>query len=96
MIYAEAKDRLTSAISQLAPFVDNESREVLEDIDRKVKENKFNLVVLGQFKRGKTTFVNALLGERLLPSAVLPLTSIVTLIEYGPEKKVEVYFWMEV
>ena len=30
-------------------------------------EGRFHLAVLGQFKRGKSTFVNALLGEELLP-----------------------------
>ncbi len=73
-------------------YATEQERELLQDVDKKLKENKFNLVVLGQFKRGKTTFVNALLGEKLLPSAVLPLTSIVTVVEYGVDKKVEVYF----
>jgi GTP-binding protein EngB required for normal cell division len=43
------------------------------------------LVVLGQFKRGKSTLINALLGADLLPTAVVPLTSIVTIIQRGPE-----------
>lgn len=64
----------------------------INELSEKLEKNIFNLVVLGQFKRGKSTFVNALLGEELLPTAVVPLTSIVTVISYGPETEVTVYF----
>ncbi len=36
-----------------------------------------------QFKRGKSTFLNALLGESLLPTGVVPLTAIPTFIHWG-------------
>ncbi len=86
------KNEIENAISLVLSQANSYEKDILEEIKRKIKENKFNLVVLGQFKRGKTTFVNALLGKMLLPSAVLPLTSIVTVIEYGKEEKAEVYF----
>jgi GTPase SAR1 family protein len=63
-----------------------------EELKEKLEENVFNLVVLGQFKRGKTSFINALLGEELLPTAVVPLTSIVTIIRYGDPLRVNVHF----
>ncbi len=47
---------------------------------RRVVEDRFNLVVLGEFKRGKSTLINALLGRDLLPVGVVPLTSVVTVI----------------
>jgi len=50
------------------------------------------LVVLGQFKRGKTTFINALIGINLLPTAVIPLTSVVTILKYGDKPKAFVKF----
>lgn len=49
-------------------------------------------MVLGQFKRGKTTFINSLLGAEVLPTAVVPLTSIVTVISYGETLKITVVF----
>ncbi|PKM82316.1 MAG: hypothetical protein CVU89_04745 [Firmicutes bacterium HGW-Firmicutes-14] len=58
----------------------------------KLNRNVFNLVVLGQFKRGKTTFIKSLLGAELLPTAVVPLTSIVTVISYGKKVKITVLF----
>ena len=32
-------------------------------------DERFNLVVIGEFSRGKSTFVNALLGKNILPSS---------------------------
>jgi len=53
---------------------------------------RFNLAVLGQFKRGKSTLLNALLGEELLPTAVIPVTSVPTFLSWGPKRLVRVIF----
>jgi small GTP-binding protein len=58
----------------------------------KIRENRFNLVVLGAFKRGKSTLINALLGESILPTAIVPLTSVVTVLGYGEQLNIEVLF----
>jgi GTPase Era involved in 16S rRNA processing len=63
-----------------------------EELKEKVQNNVFNLVVLGQFKRGKTTLINALLGAEILPTAVVPLTSIATILKYGETLNIKVYF----
>ena len=47
-------------------------------LEEKLAQQYFNLVAAGQFKRGKSTVINALLGEPLLPAGVVPLTSVVT------------------
>lgn len=62
-----------------------------EDLRDKVRNNRFNLVVLGQFKRGKTSLINALLGAEILPTAVVPLTSIATIITYGEALRIKVF-----
>ncbi len=43
----------------------------------------FRLLVLGEFKRGKSTLVNALLGDRVLPARVAPCTGLITVVRYG-------------
>jgi len=53
---------------------------------QKLRDLTFNLVVAGQFKRGKSSLLNALLADELLPVGVIPLTSVVTLIRDGPTK----------
>ncbi|HQN18639.1 MAG TPA: dynamin family protein [Syntrophobacteraceae bacterium] len=93
--YSQMKNSLFAAIERLQGVVREETRKGLTDTKRKLEEEAFNLVVLGQFKRGKSTFINALLGESILPTAIVPLTSIVTILRYGPQLKVEVQFLNE-
>jgi GTPase SAR1 family protein len=67
----------------------------LEDVIRTgeyLQQGVFRLLVLGDMKRGKSTVLNALLGENLLPSDVNPCTAILTILKYGSEKTVTVHF----
>jgi len=63
-----------------------------EELRDKIRTDTFNLVVVGQFKRGKTSLINALLGNAILPVSVVPLTSIVTIMTYGEALRVSVHF----
>ena len=87
---------LTSALKQLKSLTQQSASPTLlahiEDEIHKLESNSFYLAVLGQFKRGKTTFINALLGEEILPTGILPLTSVITLIRFGETKRTEVVF----
>lgn len=58
----------------------------------RLDEGRFRLAVLGQFKRGKSTLLNALLHEPLLPTGILPVTAIPTTLRYGPERHVRISF----
>lgn len=66
--------------------------EKLNEIRQNVGQEKFRLVILGQFKRGKSTFINALLGERVLPTDVIPVTTVITELIYDSGKFVEVLY----
>ncbi len=59
-------------------------REKLLFLENKLASNQLQLAVLGQMKRGKSSFINALLGTEILPTGVLPVTAIITEIRYGP------------
>ncbi len=94
--YKQVSQKLMGCIGKLAAISssrgDTKVEENLREIGEKLGGNRFHLVVLGQFKRGKSTFINSLLGDRVLPTSVVPLTSIVTLLKYGEEEVVEVLF----
>lgn len=49
----------------------------------RVARQRFHVGVVGEFKRGKSTVVNALVGRAVLPTGVLPLTAIATEVAYG-------------
>ncbi len=65
---------------------------ILRIVESKLNEDNFFLAVLGQFKRGKSTFINAILEDEVLPTGVIPLTSVVTTIHYDPEVSIEVTY----
>ncbi len=52
-------------------------------LGHKVGEGVFRVLVLGEFKRGKSTLVNALLGAPILPANVTPTTALLTVVRYG-------------
>lgn len=56
----------------------------------KLAEDRFTLAVLGQFKRGKSSLMNAIIGRDLLPVGVLPLTSAITILKFGPTERLVV------
>jgi len=58
----------------------------------RLAEGRLHLAVLGQFKRGKSTLLNALLGEEILPSSVIPLTAIPTFIRGGEQREVAIHY----
>ncbi len=65
-----------------AASVAQDARALLE----RVREGRFYVAFVGQFKRGKSTLINALLGEPLLPSGVRPITSVVTVVRFGERR----------
>jgi small GTP-binding protein len=67
-------------------------REKFRELKDRLQEERFHLAVLGQFKRGKSTLINALLGEKILPTAVIPLTAIPTLVRAGNDGGAKVFF----
>jgi GTP-binding protein EngB required for normal cell division len=89
--YSDARGELARSLKALAALaqVDQDACAWLRN---KLREEVFNLVAVGQFKRGKSSVINALLGEALLPVGVVPLTSVVTEIRYGPEPSAEVVY----
>lgn len=48
-----------------------------------LQQEQFHMVVVGEFSRGKSTFVNALLGQLILPTSKSPTTAIISKIIYG-------------
>ncbi|MCL4504023.1 MAG: dynamin family protein [Deltaproteobacteria bacterium] len=89
--YRELKEELEKELSRLAGLPEVKGPQ-LTRLLHKLRENRFNLVILGAFKRGKSTLINALLGEPVLPTAIVPLTSVVTILGYGESLDIQVHF----
>jgi GTP-binding protein EngB required for normal cell division len=56
----------------------------------RINEGRFFVACVGQFKRGKSTLLNALVGEKILPTGVVPVTTVPTVLRYGEQKAARV------
>lgn len=65
------------------PQLQSQYQRLLELLAQ-LRAQTLHVAVLGQFKRGKSSFLNALLGETLLPVSVIPLTAVPVLLLPGP------------
>lgn len=71
---------------------DELSSRSLYALQRDIDKNFFTVVVLGEFKRGKSTFVNALLGTPLLPMNILPETATINAIMYSEKPLLSIVY----
>lgn len=83
----QAGEIIGSSIGAGSPLCDR-----LAALRQRLQRQHLQVAVLGQFKRGKSTFVNALIGGAVLPTGVVPLTAIPTFISWSEEPTVHVRF----
>ena len=69
-----------------ADRISAEARELAE----RVSEGRFYVACIGQFKRGKSTLINALIGESVLPVGFVPVTAVPTVIRFGERREARV------
>ena len=69
---------------------ENRTQAALQELQQDMENDFFTVVVLGEFKRGKSTFINALLQKELLPTDVLPETATINALMYNDTPTVQV------
>lgn len=82
---------LQSAMHLAIEEGDEEAQRRARQLLSNLAEDRFQLAVVGQFSRGKSTLMNAILGGTYLPTGALPMTSVVTTVRYGSKVRVEVH-----
>ena len=82
----------------------NQGKQVFEALDMKgwldtaqklsnrVASDRFRVLVIGEFKRGKSTFINAMLGQEVLPAFSVPCTAVINEIKWADEPRAELFF----
>lgn len=86
---ADIREREVQLLFDLAEEIAAQGEDAKEDRER-LKQNAadlrdmfFLVVIVGEFNAGKSTFVNALLGDQLLPTGITPTTEYIELIRHG-------------
>ena len=74
--------------------------EEARELAARVSEGRFYVACVGQFKRGKSTLLNALVGYAVVPTGFVPVTAVPTVIRFGDELHARVRmrdgFWQDI
>ena len=99
----EKKGSILHSLFELAGIVDNlndmglaVSGSALLDLKRKLENDNFKVLVIGEFKNGKSTFINSLMGDKVLPAYSTPCTAVINEVIYGKEKRAVLYFRLHI
>lgn len=88
-------DKLRSFLKQIASTLETYGKKsIVSEIDKAITTTEDSATVLfcGEFKRGKSSLVNAIIGTELCPTDIGVATSVVTTIKYGAVKKAVRYY----
>jgi GTPase SAR1 family protein len=83
----ELGDMIRAALYMARSSGDEEVEQRARELLARLAADQFQLAVVGQFSRGKTTLMNALLGGAYLPMGALPMTSVITRVRYGSQPR---------
>ncbi|MEA5398512.1 dynamin family protein, partial [Synechococcus sp. BA-124 BA4] len=80
-------------LRSLASAGSSNAGKILSGQHSELSKGIFQLIVLGEFKNGKSTLLNSFLGQKILPAKQAPATAVITRIFHGsPDKGVTVYY----
>ncbi len=91
------KQSLIKRLSQLSQLIESaiqESllpitfREDIQGIQQSLTSQRFRVAVIGEFSQGKSTLLNALLGEEIQPVRAIPCSGTISVLKYGKNKRV--------
>ena len=94
--YKETVATLTENLKELLTLseeisLSNTADSIRETIEKSAGEH-FEVAIVGEFKRGKSTLINAMLGQDVLPADVLPATATLNRVTYSEEPYVQVEY----
>lgn len=98
-LYRNVEYRLHESLVRLQEMItilgyEHRLTECIDECKDLIKNKKYNVAVMGEFKRGKSSLINALLGSRILPADATPTTATVNRITYGLKPEV-VITWQD-
>ena len=63
-----------------------------EQLKGTVTSETFKILIIGEFNTGKSTLINALLGDSVLPTKAIPATAIINHVRYGEKPAAQLHF----
>lgn len=87
---AEVNTALTQMSKLCGQLELEESRKAVEASRHKLTSHKFSVGIMGEFKRGKSTVINALLGREIMPADILPCSATMNRVTYDLQPHAQV------
>ncbi|NJO18902.1 MAG: hypothetical protein HC838_00885 [Spirulinaceae cyanobacterium RM2_2_10] len=69
-------------------FLSPSGAEVIAQVEEKLQSHRFSVAVVGEFSKGKSTLLNALLGEEVQPVRDIPCSGAISVLQHGDRKRV--------
>ncbi len=91
--FKEAKNELDDLILELKSiFITDDFKKELKETSDYLSNQKFSIGITGVMNAGKSTMLNALMGQEILGSAVVPETANLTIVKHG-KPSAKVFYW---
>jgi small GTP-binding protein len=81
--FGEVRRGLEDLLSEVTEFADTPIAVRAHQLRQRLANDRLRIVVVGEFSRGKSTLINALIGQPVLPSRVNPTTATITAVTGG-------------
>lgn len=69
-----------------------EVEATIRQLEERISTDSFKVLVVGEFNRGKSTFINALLRQEVLPAYSTPTTATINEVKWGDKSKAILYY----
>jgi len=95
--FQQYRQQLSNFCNQILPIIQNCTNrgfmpdtltEEIGKVSHKLQSQRFRVAVVGEFSQGKSTLLNALVGEEIQPVRAIPCSGTVTVLKYGARKRV--------
>lgn len=93
--YKEKQQNLLSIMSKAEGIIGKlefKHNDYIDKLCKKLETDSFKIQVIGTFKNGKSTFINSILGNEVLPAYASPCTAVINEVKYGDEKRAVLHF----
>src|ERR1035438_10143206 len=85
--YIDKLERFNNLLN--LPEKSNELKRLSDTI---ISSDYIDVAVVGQFKAGKSSFINSLLDAAIIPTGFLPVTSVITRVRYGDQIEIALQY----
>jgi len=87
---------VTTGIAELGSICKDlslhEQADALTHVKERLQNHIFSVGIMGEFRRGKSTVINALLGQEIVPADIVPCSATLNYVRWGAEKHAEIYY----